>query len=68
MRQISALVRITLGVVEDSTELTPDDIKTLIGVVPVDMQEVQTLHITYTDVDTNLIVKEHNFDEEGKEG
>ena len=65
MKRISAVIRVELGHTHDATEITPKDVIKLLTTVPLDLQEVVPLSVTYTDHDTGLIVREHHFGEEG---
>jgi hypothetical protein len=67
MQKINAVVRLELGHIHDATELTPTDVRLLLAAVPIESQNPKTLSITYTDIDTGLVVKEHHFNEEGQE-
>ena len=65
MKRISALMRVNLGLLHDESEVSPQEIIELVSIVPLSTQEVEPLAVTYTDIDTGLVIKEHHFDVEG---
>lgn len=64
MKEVSADVRIKLGLMPDGSVLDEADVLKLIEVLPIGAMEVEPLVVTFKDIDTGLIVSERVF--EGK--
>jgi hypothetical protein len=64
MKEVSADVRVNLGLMPDESVLNEGDVIKLLNLLPLGAMEVEPLVVTFKDTDTGLIVSERVF--EGK--